>query len=255
VITPGATTIILVDPTLPANIGAVARAMKNMGFSRLRLVHPSGVGSHLSDPSRRTSAGSEEILEAVQVHPSLAEALSDLQLVVGLTARRGKGRHPLLDPKGLVEYLKNHSPDMSLGIVFGREDRGLTNQELDLCNIIVTIRTAPEHTSLNLAQAVMIVCYELAQGISGHRTGLRTQKKQATSEELEGLFQHARQVLLRIGFLDPENPDRILRVLRRILGRATPDSRETTILRGILRKMDWYARRTKQNPDKASKYY
>lgn len=242
-IDPGSTVVVLVDPSLPVNVGAVARAMKNMGYANLRLVTPSVTKEHLSDPARRMSAGSEEILEAAQVYPSLREALSDLQLVVGSTARKGKGRNPLLQPKGLPGYLEKYGPDTRLGIVFGREDRGLTNEELDLCNIVLTIPTAPDHSSLNLAQAVLLVCYELAQ--AEERAALRdsSPRSLASSNELEELFVHARKVLLRVGFLDPQNPDRILRALRRVLGRARPDSREVKILRGILRQMDWYAGR------------
>ena len=242
-ISPQSTYIILMDPSLAVNIGAVARAMKNMGFTNLRLVAPSGTGGHVSEPARRMSAGSEEILEAAEVFPSLEGALADLQLVVGCTARKGKGRKPLLQPKGLPGYLEKYGPDTRLGIVFGREDRGLTNEELDPCNIVLTIPTAPEHSSLNLAQAVLLVCYELAQTKEGTSAQVPPPGSLASSKELEELFAHAREVLLRVGFLHPQNPDRILRVLRRVLGRAGPDSREVTILRGILRQMDWYAGR------------
>jgi tRNA/rRNA methyltransferase len=215
--------------------------MKNMGFSELRLVYPEGGSEHLSDPARRMSAGSEDILEQAEVFPSLGEALADFQLVAGCTARKGQGRNPLLDPRGLREHAARQGPETRFGIVFGREDRGLTNAELDLCHLVVTVPTAPEHPSLNLAQAVLLVCYELRGGAEAGDPDTPAQGSRATSEELEELYQHARTVLLRVGFLDPQNPDRILRVLRRLLGRAGPDSREVTILRGILRQMDWYA--------------
>ena len=240
-ITALSTFIILVEPSLPVNIGAVARAMKNMGFSHLRLVCPADDEGHLSDPARRMSAGSEEILEAARVSTSLREAVGDLQLVVGCTARKGKGRHPLLTPGHLPGILGKYHPDTRMGIVFGREDRGLTNPELDLCNLLLTIPTAPEHHSLNLAQAVLLVCYELRRAEKNSGTTTAAPPCYATAEELEGLFQHSREVLLRVGFLSPSNPDRILRVLRRVLGRARLDSREVTILRGILHQMDWYA--------------
>lgn len=246
------THIILVDPSLPENIGAVARAMKNMGFRNLRLVLAPGREPHLSDAARRMSAGSEDILERAAVYPSVREALSDLHIVVGSTARQGKGRKSCLEPKGLPAYLSAYAPDTKLGIVFGREDRGLTNDELDLSNVVLTIPTSREHKSLNLAQAVLLVCYELAQrGPLGIGKGT-SRAAHATSEELEQLFQHARKVLVRVGFLDPQNPDRILRVLRRLLGRARPDSREVAILRGILRQMDWYAGRTEPKEEKDS---
>ncbi len=240
--------IILVEPSLAVNVGAVARAMKNMGFARLRLVQPGGTSKHLSDPARRMSAGSEEILEQAQVFPALDEALADIHLAAGCTARRGQGRTPLLTPRGLSEYVSRLGPETRLGLVFGREDRGLTNAELDLCNLVVTVPTAREHTSLNLAQAVLLVCYELRIGATARAPRMRGRGRPATSEEMEGLYRHAREVLLRIGFLDRQNPDRILRVLRRILGRAVPNSREISILRGILRQMDWYAGKADKEP-------
>ena len=117
----------------------------------------------------------------------------------------------------------------------------MTNAELDLCHLVVTVPTAPEHPSLNLAQAVLLICYELRGGAAANDPHLPAKGLLATSKELEDLYRHSREVLLRVGFLDPQNPDRILRVLRRLLGRVGPDSREVTILRGILRQMDWYA--------------
>jgi tRNA/rRNA methyltransferase len=239
--------IILMEPSLSVNVGAVARAMKNMGFTALRLVYPQGGSEHLSDPARRMSAGAEDILEQARVFPSLGEALAGFQLVAGCTARKGQGRTPLLSPRGLRELAAKRGPDTRFGVVFGREDRGLTNAELDLCHLVVTVPTAPEHPSLNLAQAVLLVCYELRGGAEAGSTDMPPRGSPATSQELEELYGHARDVLLRVGFLDPQNPDRILRVLRRLLGRAGPDSREVAILRGILRQMDWYAGKVDKN--------
>jgi len=242
VIAPESTTVILVEPSLPWNIGAAARAMKNMGFSKLRLVTSPGSTAHLSREARRMSAGSEEILEQARTYGSLPDAVEDLQVVVGCTARRGKGRHPLLEPGDLFARFQDHPAGTALGIVFGREDRGLENTELDLCHLLTTIPTAPEHTSLNLAQAVLLVCYELARPTRALPQRTKPGRTCATAKEMEQLYLHGRDVLLRVGFLNPQNPDRILRVLRRVLGRAGLDSREVSIFRGILRHMDWYAR-------------
>jgi tRNA/rRNA methyltransferase len=240
-IPPGSTTILLVDPSLPENIGAAARAMKNMGFASLRIVYTSGTEKHLCDTARRMSAGAEDILETARAMGSLREAVADLNLVVGTTARHGKGRHPILEPRTLPDRLGDYPEDMRLGIVFGREDRGLSNPELDLCNLLLTIPVSSSHSSLNLAQAVLLVCYELALKPGNALRKVEARHQPATGEEVEGLFGQAREVLLRIGFLDPQNPDRILRALRRVLGRAGMDSREVKIFRGILRRMDWYA--------------
>lgn len=241
-ISPQRTSIILVEPSLDLNVGAVARAMKNMGFSQLRIVCPDGTSRHLSDPARRMASGAEDVLDRAHVFPSLDRALADMQIVAGCTARKGKGRSPVLDARGLGEHLADQGPQTRLGVVFGREDRGLTNAELDLCHVLVTVRTAREHPSLNLAQAVLLICYELRTRVAGKdlpRPAARGSP--ATSEETEELYRHGREVLLRIGFLDPQNPDRVLRVLRRLLGRAGVDSREVKILRGILRQMSWAA--------------
>lgn len=250
-IPPERTSIVLVEPSLAVNVGAVARAMKNMGFSGLRLVCPHGASEHLSDPARRMASGAEDVLEQARVFHCLDDALADIQVVAGCTARKGKGRHPVLDPQGLRENAAGYGPQNRLGIVFGREDRGLTNAELDLCHLVVTIPTAPEHPSLNLAQAVLLVCYELVARNAEKATRKSTRGSPATSEELEELYRHGREVLLRIRFLDPQNPDRILRVLRRILGRAGPDSREVKILRGILRQMDWFASKVEKGKESA----
>ena len=235
------TTVVLVEPSLPENVGAVARAMKNMGFRRLRIVAPSGYIEHLSHKARRMSAGSEEILEKAGTWATLGEALADLQIVVGCTARKGKGRRPVLGPRDVPPWLDGYGPGTEAAIVFGREDRGLENHELDLCNVLVTIPTAPEHTSPNLAQAVLLVCYEIARPLPALPLKRPLLEAHVTSGQMEELFQHARDVLLRIGFLETQNPERILRVLRRIAGRAGLDPREVSILRGILRKMNWYA--------------
>mgnify|MGYP000014695403 FL=1 len=250
-IEPDTTSIILVEPLHPGNIGAAARAMKNMGFRRLRLVN-------LTDPfspaARRMASGALDVLESAEVFPSLAEAVADLHVTAGLTARTGKGRIRRLDPQGLVRHLHTYPPEARLGIVFGREDRGLTNEELDLCNLLVTIPTSPEHPSLNVAQAVLVVCYEfLKNSLTDAAAGAPVQPRKtvpASSEELEALYRHGREVLLRIGFLHENNPDRILRVLRRIFGRIGLESREVSILRGILRQMDWYARISQARQEK-----
>ncbi|MEW6441667.1 MAG: RNA methyltransferase [bacterium] len=231
--------IVLVEPAHPANIGAAARAMKNMGFHLLRLVRPA---DHLCEDARRMAMGSQEILEHARVYPTLGRALSDLHVTVGCTARKGKERVKTMGPEALAGHLGGGPPDARIGIVFGREDSGLTNRELDLCNILLAIPTAPEHSSLNLAQAVLVVCYELMKARPAPPPSATAPTTlSASSQELEELYQQAREVLLRIGFLDPANPDRILRVLRRTFGKVGLDPREVRILKGILRQMNWYA--------------
>ncbi len=241
-----AASIVLVEPLHPGNIGAAARAMKNMGFRRLRLVNPT---DPFCSEARRMASGALDILESAEVFRSLPEALADLHVTAGLTARAGKGRIRVLDPQNLVRHLRSYPSEARLGIVFGREDRGLSNEELDLCNLLVTIPTAPEHPSLNVAQAVLLVCYEFLKETADGTPAHARKTLPAPSEELEALYRHGREVLLRIGFLHESNPDRILRVLRRIFGRIGLESREVSILRGILRQMDWYARVSRSGQD------
>jgi tRNA/rRNA methyltransferase len=228
--------IILVRPKFHENIGSVARAMKNMGLSRLMVV--SGC-SPLHPHAYQLASGAEDILERAEEFFTLREAVSEMGCVVGTTSRRGKERSTLLTPESLAKKLIPLSLKNSIGLAFGSEKEGLTNEELSLCHLYVRIPSMESFPSLNLAQAVMVVCYELFQAsIEIPKQTIQL----AQAEQLERMFEHMEKTLIRIGFLDPNHPKRIMRVLRKLLGRSQMDEREVRILQGIWSQMDRYVR-------------
>jgi len=226
--------ILLVRPRYHENIGSVARAMKNMGLNRLIVVDGS---SPLHRDAYKLASGAEDILERAEEFPNLKEAISEVGCVVGMTSRAGKERSPLLTPKDLVEQLIPISEKNSIGLVFGSEKEGLTNEELSLCNLYVRIPSTDAFPSLNLAQAVMVLCYELFQSST---TIQKETGPLASSEHLERMFNHMERTLVTIGFLDAKQPGRIMRVLRKIFVRSQMDEREVQIFQGIWSKVDWH---------------
>jgi tRNA/rRNA methyltransferase len=227
--------IILVEPRLPENIGAVARAMNNMDIRRLIVVNPGNM-----DPERvmkMATSHSMDILENMKVHDDLRGALAPFRYIAGTTARVGAMRPALTTPKNLAKDLVSISKENDIAILFGPEDRGLSNDHLSFCHTIINIPTS-EFSSLNLAQAVMIICYELFQA-----TGKRSYKKKprlANSFELEGMYDHLNNVLMKIGFLNPQNPERWMWNIRRFLSRLPLQAMEVRVIRGICRQIDWY---------------
>jgi len=232
--------ILLVRPKFPENIGSVARAMKNMGLSRLIIVNGC---SPLHPDAYKLASGAEDNLERAEEFPTLREAISEMGCVVGMTSRGGKERNPLLTPESLAKKLIPFSLENSIGLTFGSEREGLTNEELSLCHLYVRIPSMDSFSSLNLGQAVMVVCYELFQGsIEMHKKPIQL----AQAEQLERMFEHMEKTLLHMGFLDSNNPKRIMRGLRRLFGRSELDEREVSILQGIWSQMDRYLRVVKK---------
>ncbi|HEY5717294.1 MAG TPA: tRNA (cytosine(32)/uridine(32)-2'-O)-methyltransferase TrmJ, partial [Motiliproteus sp.] len=231
--------IVLVHTTHPGNIGGVARAMKNMAFDNLYLVSPKEFPSAKADAR---ASGATDILERAVVVDSLEEAVADCHLVVGASAR---GRHipwPVVDPRELAEQVVPDLGKLKVALVFGREDRGLTNEELQRCHRHVHIPSNPDFSSLNLAAAVQVICYELRMAmLAGERTaeerprwGTEWDIELASADELERLFLHMEQTLIDIDFLDPDNPRQLMPRLRRLYLRSHPDRVEVSVLRGIL---------------------
>ncbi len=232
--------IILVRPKFPENLGSVARAMKNMGLNRLVVVNGC---SPLHPNAYKLASGAEDILERAEEFFTLGEAISEMACVVGTTSRGGKERKPLLTPKTLAKKLIPLSLKNSIGLTFGSEKEGLTNEELSLCHLYVRIPSKESFASLNLAQAVMVVCYELFQA------SMDIPKQPihlAKAEQLERMFEHMEKTLLQIGFLDSNHPKRIMRVMRNLFGRVQMDEREVQILQGIWSQMDWHFRTGKK---------
>lgn len=229
-------TIVLVEPQGPRNIGSVCRAMLNFGFVDLRLVNPQT--DHLLHEARQMAVKATTVLEEAKVFASLEEALADCTLSVGTTRRFGRYREGLLHPDEAAKMLLPETVTDRVAMVFGREDKGLFNAELDLCQRFVTIPTNDKLPSMNLAQAVAVCLYEISKA-KGEIAGAEHGRKQlASNDDLERMFQHMRGSLTQVGFLDPQNPDHILRAFRRILGRSGLNDREVRILRGLFSQID-----------------
>jgi TrmH family RNA methyltransferase len=231
--------IVIVDAKTPANIGAAARCMMNTGLSRLVLVRPP---RDPQDDARRLSAGAHAILEQARLFDSLREAVADQALVLGTTRHAGRLRKNMQEPReaaARVLPLLNRNPT---SIVFGNEVNGLERADLKLCHGFIAIPSSPAFPSLNLSHAVMVVAYEF---FLASRSGPAPAEVQLAPEgDLERLYDHFRETLQRIGFLDPGQADRMMFSLRQIFGRARLDSRDVKILRGMLTAMDRESGRT-----------
>jgi len=239
--------IILVRPKFPENIGSAARAMKNTGLSRLMVVDGC---SPLHPNAYKLASGAEDILERAEEFFSLREAVSEMGCVVGTTSRGGKERHPDFTPEALAKKLIPISRKNLIGVAFGSEKEGLTNEELTLCHLYARIPSVESFPSLNLAHAVMVVCYALFQ--SSVETRMPSVQL-AQSGELESMFEHMERTLMQIGFLDSNHPKRMMRVLRRLFGRSQMNEREVQILHGIWSQMDHCLREGKNLKGKEGK--
>ncbi len=225
--------VVLVGTTHPGNIGATARAMKNMGLSELFLVSPRYF-PHAEATAR--ASGAEDLLAAAKVTSSLDEALCDCVFVAGASARVRSIDWPSLAPRECAHKLVTENQLGNVAVVFGPEKSGLTNEDLDRCQALLTIPTDPEFSSLNIAMAVQIVSYELrlALAADAERKAPVPESPAATAAEMEHFFRHLEAVLIRSQFLDPDNPRMLMRRLRRLFVKARPDKNEINILRGIL---------------------
>ncbi len=228
--------IVLVNTSHPGNIGGAARAMKNMGLGRLVLVAPRKFPHEEAD---WRAAGAQDVLEGAEVVDTLAEAIADCQLVVGTSARGRRIPWPVLDPRNCareVQSAAGHGEQVA--VVFGREDRGLTNEELQACNLHLHVPTHEDYPSLNLAMAVQLVAYELRMlALDGELPEDPTGEWDApfsTMENMERFYEHLEETLVQIEFLDPAAPRQLMTRLRRLYGRVRLDEMELNILRGIL---------------------
>ena len=252
--------IVLVNTTHPGNIGAAARAMKTMGLDQLALVAPRRFPS--AECTAR-AAGADDILARAAVFASVEEAVADCGLVFGTSARTRSIAWPEVTPETAATQIAGTAGG-GAAVLFGRESSGLSNEELEICHAMIRIPTNAEFASLNIAQAVQIICYEISKQYLARETGsgdgfqsvpegdgerseaLGTDLKSvpgsigegaespATTREMEYLYEHFEQTLIDIGYLDPEKPRRLMRRIRRLFNRARLDSNEYNILRGIL---------------------
>ncbi len=230
--------VVLVEPQGALNVGSVCRAMLNFGYTDLRLVNPQV--DHLSHDARLMAVKAAVVLESARVFDSLKDALADCVLSFGTTRRFGRYREGLLHPTEAASRLSPVVQENPVALVFGREDRGLFTSELDLCQHFITIPTDENLPSMNLAQAVSLCLYEVSQAKGRQKDHTTEGKKLASNETLESMYQHMRQSLLHIGYLDPQNPDHILRAFRRILSRSGLNDREVRVLRGLFNQIDLF---------------
>lgn len=227
--------VVLVNTSHPGNIGAVARAMKNMGLSQLVLVDPV---EFPSGEARARASGATDILERARVVSTLQEAIAGCALVFGASARLRSIPWPSLDPRAAAEKVLEVTGSADAALVMGRENNGLSNAELDRCNYLVHIPANPKYSSLNIAAAVQVLVYELRMSLLeqlGRRDNrFHSDQPRATADDLERLYEHLQQTLTELEFLKPSAPRQIMRRLRRLYGRAELDQMEINILRGIL---------------------
>ena len=227
--------IVLVNTSHPGNIGAAARAMKNMGLSRLTLIDPKHYPS-LEAISR--SVGALDILDNVTIAKDLSEAVSGCVWVAGTSARLRTIEWPILEPRECVQKSLENIEQGDIAIVFGRENSGLTNDEMEKCNVLLHIPTNPEFSSLNLAAAVQVVCYEyrmalLEDKIVKHKGNKHRYDALANASQLDGMYGHLHDALMYLGFFGTNNPDIVMRRLKGLFNRAATTQRELSIVRGI----------------------
>lgn len=227
--------IVLYRPHYPENIGAAARAAKNMGIGRLVVVDPRNCD--LTRILTMATHAVADMIEEMEVHDDLPEALAPFHYIVGTTARVGAQRRTMHSPRNMARELAAISQSNQVAILFGPENCGLANRELQYCHALVTIPTA-DFASLNLAQAVMVIAYELF--LAGVAEPKAVVPRLAASHELEGMYDQLRETLAKIHFINPENPDYWLKSIRRFASRVRLQAREVRIIRGICRQIDWY---------------
>lgn len=223
--------IVLVGTTHPGNIGAVARAMKNMGLADLALVTPRFFPD---EQATARASGADSVLQNATVHETLAAAVEDCSFVLGASGRARALSWPTVDPREAAAELLQRAASGPVAAVFGPEKHGLANEHLDLCDVLMAIPTDPEFSSLNLAMAVQVLAYEIRMATAEPVPRLMAEAEPATSGEMEYFYEHLERVLRDIRFLDPDNPRHLMRRLRRLFIRAEPDKNEVNILRGIL---------------------
>jgi len=226
--------IVLLNTSHPGNIGSAARAMKTMGLSRLYLVQPK---SFPDDKATELAAGADDILENVVITDSINEAVKDCRLVIGASARERELTLPQLDPRQCAQQLTQEGDQGEVALVFGNERTGLTTEQLQSCQYHVVIPANPDYNSLNLAAAVQVLCYEIRMSQSCAQLIEKPHEDYATNEEVERFYQHLREVLLAIGFLNPKHPKRLMPRLKRLFNRVRLEQTEVNLLRGILSMM------------------
>lgn len=225
--------IVLVDTKTPGNIGAVARCMMNMGLSNLILVRPP---ADRNDQALKFAVGADRILENANIFSTLGDAVSDFGLVIGSSRHRSRRKKNINTPAEIAEKLIDLLSGNRVAVVFGNEVNGLSNDDIALCHELLSIPSSSAFPSLNLSHAVMIVAYELF--VAAQVKSPAFCRILAPSGKLEDFYVHLRNTLQDIGFIDRAHPEHMMYSLRQVFGRARLDSRDVSILRGILRQIE-----------------
>jgi len=238
-------TVVLNEPQDPVNIGSVVRVMKNMGLGNLRVVRPADFDAYRIQGVAHTGV---DIIESTRLFDNLEEAIADARLVIGTSARGRRVRRSYRRPReAATEILQAATSGEEVALVFGREDRGLSNDQLDHCNRVVVIPTDPEHSSLNLAQAVLVLAYEIRLAAEADR-GFKEPRRvapRASRQELEAVFAEVQASLSAVDFFKTQKPAPVLRTLREVAGRADLDEREAALLKAIAYEVRNYMTREK----------
>ena len=230
------TVIILAGTKKSGNVGAVARAMRNMGLRELRLAAPQCT---VDEEAQRMARSGNTVLAEARIFPSVKGALRGIRLLAGTTGKTGGNRRRAQTPRSLAPRILAQAAQQKVGILFGPEDTGLVDEHLLLCHMLSRIPTDPRARSVNLAQAVMIFCYEMALArLESDRVSV---PKLAPFEQVEAMYAQLESALLQMGFLHHENSRHMMFALRRLLGRAGLEAPKVAILRGIARQIHWYA--------------
>ena len=228
--------IVLVRPRGSGNIGSIARAMKNMGAAELAIV---GKARTRGFWARAMAVHGRDILSETKCYGTLREAIADCTLVVGTTCRAGLYRKHSQSPRDIAPQIVAAARTGKVALVFGPEDHGLSNKDIEPCQLLITIPSHPDYQSLNVAQAAVICLYEIY--LASLMQEVHPAIQRAPAEDVERLFDRMRTTLLKIGFLDSDNPDHMLLAFRRILGRAGLQDTDVRIFTGLFRQIEWYA--------------
>jgi tRNA/rRNA methyltransferase len=225
--------VVLVGTKFSGNLGFVARIMRNMDFSDLRLVAPR---AELNKEAYTLALGGAGILDEARIHARLEQAVSDCAIVIGTSRRHGVKRKNVINPRQMAGLLRPVLEVNRAALVFGSEDVGLSNDDLAVCHWVVGIHPGPDYESLNLGHAVAILLWEINHAVREVQIASR---KLASSRDQENMFKHLEQVLIETGFIQERDPRRMMILIRQMLHRASLSEREVRIIRGILRQIKW----------------
>ncbi|MBW2637313.1 MAG: RNA methyltransferase [Deltaproteobacteria bacterium] len=233
-------TIVLKGPKYPGNIGSVARCAKNMGIEKIVVV--GGSEYDREEMNRMSTHLAADVVANIEYHDDLREALAPFRYIVGTTARRGNTnlKRAIMDPREMAITIAPLAEENEIAVLFGPEDRGLTNSELKYCDMLVSIPTSERMRSINLSHSVMILSYEVFTASYGSNSGFIP--KLATSDEKEGMYDHIQEILLKMNYIYPENPDYAMTNIRNLFSRLNLTARDVKIIRGVCRQIDLYSR-------------